>query len=225
MEALPMCDTNCILWVARNIAKKEITGKRVLEVGSYDVNGSVRPIIELLEPREYVGIDIAPGPGVDVICRAERLVEKFGRVSFDVVISITSLEHIKDWRGAISNMKNICKPGGLLIIIVPSAWPFHAYPHDYWRYHPEDIQNIFADCTIQTLEEDDRETSLVYAKIKKPTSFNEKDLSGYPLYSIILNRKIPDLNDRDYEKFIKRFKGKTVIGRIIRKIVPWPPEA
>lgn len=219
-----MCDVNCLLWVARNINKEDIAGKRIAEVGSYDHNGSVRPIIELLDPKEYVGIDIVPGPGVDVICRAEQLVEKFGRETFDVVISCTTLEHIKDWRTSVSNMKNICKPNGLLVIIVPSAWPFHAYPHDYWRYSKEDIRNIFADCDILTVEEEERETSLVYATIKKASDFVERDLSYYPLYSVILNRKTAHLDDIEYEKFLRRFKFKRLIARIIRKIGSFLPE-
>jgi glyoxylate carboligase len=70
----------------------EFAGKRVLEVGSKFVNGSVRPLIEkFCKPREYVGVDIEPGKYVDVILPAERLVEYFGLDSFDAVISTESL--------------------------------------------------------------------------------------------------------------------------------------
>jgi SAM-dependent methyltransferase len=219
-----MCDINCILWVARNITKQEIAGKRIIEVGANDVNGSVRPLVELLEPREYIGIDIVPGPGVDIVCRAEQLVEKFGRDSFDVIISCTTLEHIKDWRATISNMKNICTPNGLLIIIVPSVWPFHAFPHDYWRYSGEDIRQIFADCNILTLKEEQGKTSLVYAKIKKPKDFKEKDLSRYPLYSIMEKKRVLDIDDSACEKFIRHYRTKNIIPRIIRKICSFLPE-
>lgn len=219
-----MCDTKSILWVASNITKQEIAGKRIMEVGAYDVNGSVRPIIELLEPREYIGIDMVPGPGVDIVCRAEQLVEKFGRDSFDVVISCTTLEHIKNWRSTISNMKNICKPDGLLIMVVPSVWPFHAFPHDYWRYSGEDIRQIFADCTILTLAEEQGKTSLVYAKIKKPRDFREKDLSNYPLYSIMVKKKVLNIDDFTYEQFIRQYRTKNIIPRIIRKICSLFPE-
>lgn len=213
-----MCDVNCVLWVAKNLTKGEIAGKRVIEVGSYDANGSVRPIIELFEPESYLGVDIVEGPGVDTICRAEQLVERFGKDSFDVVISCTTLEHIKNWREAISNMKNICKSNGLILIIVPSSWPFHAYPYDYWRYAQDDIENIFADCQILMLTEDQKAVSLVYTKIKKPEAFVEKDLSQYPLYSIIMDKKIIDLNDNDYTKFIRKYKMKRIISRVFNKM-------
>ena len=44
-----------------------ITGARVLEVGAYNVNGSVRPYVETLIPQCYVGVDITEGPGVYVV--------------------------------------------------------------------------------------------------------------------------------------------------------------
>jgi len=51
------------------------------------------------------------------------------------------------------NLKKICKKGGLIIFAVPNQWPFHSFPGDYWRYDKNDIQNIFADCQIQQLDE------------------------------------------------------------------------
>ncbi len=35
-----MCSSECFKWTARNISQEEIEGKRVLEVGAYDVNGA-----------------------------------------------------------------------------------------------------------------------------------------------------------------------------------------
>ena len=135
-----MCDINCIRWGAKNLTNEEIKGKKVIEVGSYDVNGSLRYIIELLEPAKYIGVDIVKGPGVDIICSAEDLVERFGKESFDIVISTCTLEHIKDWKKSISDIKNICKPNGIILIIAPSDWPYHEYPYDFWRYKKEDIK-------------------------------------------------------------------------------------
>jgi len=75
----------------------EFAGKRVLEVGSKFVNGSVRPLIErFCRPREHVGVDIETGKYVDVILPAERLVEYYGPESFDAVISADVLEHVFD---------------------------------------------------------------------------------------------------------------------------------
>jgi len=53
-----MCHVSCIVFGVKNLTKKEINNKKVIEVGSYDVNGSLRPIIELFKPKEYIGVDI-----------------------------------------------------------------------------------------------------------------------------------------------------------------------
>lgn len=45
----------------------------------------MRGDIVALGPAEYVGIDIRPGPGVDVLCEAGDLVERFGGNAFDLV--------------------------------------------------------------------------------------------------------------------------------------------
>jgi glyoxylate carboligase len=58
-----------------NIDCAEFEGKRVLEIGSRYVNGSVRPLIErFCKLREYIGIDIEPGRYVDIVLPAEEVV-------------------------------------------------------------------------------------------------------------------------------------------------------
>jgi hypothetical protein len=45
--------------------KTFIEGARVLEMGSYNVNGSVRDMFALAG--RYVGVDLVEGPGVDLV--------------------------------------------------------------------------------------------------------------------------------------------------------------
>jgi SAM-dependent methyltransferase len=98
-----------------NIKIKEFNEKRILEVGSKYVNGSVRPLIEkFVHPKEYIGVDVEPGKYVDIILPAEKLVEHFGEEAFDIVISTELLEHVKDWRLVIINMKRVLKCGGYI---------------------------------------------------------------------------------------------------------------
>ena len=115
----------------RSVDCGEFAGKRVLEIGSKFVNGSVRPLIErVCRPREYVGVDIEAGKYVDVVLPAGMLVEHFGLESFNAVISTEVLEHVFDWRTVVNNMKAVLKPGGLIYITTCSrGYPYHAYPH------------------------------------------------------------------------------------------------
>ena len=81
-----MCHTSCLVF-ANELTVSDVAGKRVLDVGSYDVNGSVRDGIEMLGCAEYIGVDMRDGPGVDEVCDTVKLVERFGVESFDIIIS------------------------------------------------------------------------------------------------------------------------------------------
>ncbi len=218
-----MCNINCILFGARYLTKEEIEGKRVIEVGSYDVNGGLRSYVESLKPSEYIGVDIKEGPGVDVVCRAEDLTKRFGDESFDVVISTELLEHIKDWRKVISNLKNISKKGGIILITTRSIGaPYHAYPYDFWRYEPEDMMKIFADCEIIALEKDTYSPG-VFIKLKKPQKFLEKNPTDYELYSIVIGRRVKEITDKDLKSFyfarlVFKHKLKNLILKVLKVI-------
>lgn len=185
-----MCNRKCLEFVADLITPAEITGKSVLEAGSRDLNGSVRPFIEALTPSRYVGTDILPGKRVDLICDAVDLVREFGVNSFDVVVTTEMLEHVPDWRETVSNLKRVLKPDGVLYITTRSVgFPLHGFPSDYWRYGVGDMQAIFADMEIVALMPDPYEPG-VFLKARKPIVFREKDLSGYALYSINEEKRI-----------------------------------
>ncbi len=193
-----MCNANCIIFGVKNLIKDEVKDKRVVEVGALDLNGSLRSIIEPWGPGEYIGVDILEGPGVDIICKVEDLVEKFGKESFDIVIATELLEHIKDWKKAISNLKSICKTGGLILITTRSrGFAYHSYPYDFWRYEIDDMKNIFSDYKILVLQKDPQDQG-VFIKIEKPDNFMEKKLPGYQLYNIISNKRLADISSKDF---------------------------
>jgi len=214
-----MCDKNSLFWAGENLNRSDFENKRICEVGSYNVNGTFRSVVEKFNPCEYVGVDIENGPGVDVVCRAENLVQKFGEEAFDVVISTFVFEHIRNWQECLSNLKRICKRGGLIIFAVPDNWPYHSFPGDYWRYGKDDIYNIFSDCEVQKVEElykRRRGHSLIFSIVKKPSVFKEKDLSKYKLYSIMTNTRTDRINDLDFKtwrylKLSTAFKIKNLI--------------
>jgi len=98
-----------------NVEIGEFRNRRILEVGSKYVNGSVGTLIErFMKPKEYIRVDIEPGKFIDIILPAERLVEYFGEERFDVVISTELLEHVRDWRLVVNNMERVLKRGGYI---------------------------------------------------------------------------------------------------------------
>lgn len=103
---------------------------KVLEVGSQDINGSVR---KHFDNCDYLGIDLGWAPGVDKI--HDITSDNPIRQEFDVVISSEMLEHCKKWEKALINMYYNTRPGGLLIITC--AGP-KRQEHGTHKVHPQD---------------------------------------------------------------------------------------
>lgn len=159
----------------RDVATPErITGKRVLEVGSYNVNGSARDLLERLTPCEYFGVDLHEQEKyVDEVLDATKLIERFGAESWDVVISNEMLEHAEHWKQTLDNIKAVLKPGGFLILTARGpGFPLHCHPHDYWRFTPEDIAAEMQDFAAVHISKDvHTHPGFLYAGYKKPIPF------------------------------------------------------
>lgn len=197
-----MCNIACLDFGREHLTEGDIKGKRVIEVGARDVNGSLRPFAEAMGPAEYVGVDLEVGPGVDEICNVYDLVERFGEESFDVVISSEMLEHVHDWRRAFSQMKSILRPGGMILITTRSiGFPYHDYPFDYWRYEIDDMKAIFADMSIEALEPDTHDPG-VLIKARKRADHAEADLSEIALFSMVSNSRSKEIEFSKLQYFL-----------------------
>lgn len=127
-----------LLFAAKHASK--FSG-RILEVGSYNVNGSIRAVIPVT-----IGTDMRSGPDVDEVCAASQLIKNFGLESFHHVVSVEMLEHAEDWKNALDNIWGVLKPGGSFLLTTRSpGFPLHDYPGDFWRFTVEDMKKIFPD--------------------------------------------------------------------------------
>lgn len=125
---------------------------RVLEVGSLNVNGSVR---DLIRAREYIGVDMRPGPGVDVVARGSAL--PFPDASFDLVISTEMLEHDSTFWLSMQEMGRVLeKDGGLIVTTRGNGFARHGHPQDYWRFMPDSMPVLLglAGCIPIDMRED-----------------------------------------------------------------------
>lgn len=85
-------------------------GKKVLEVGSLNINGSVR---QFFNDCDYLGLDIAEGKDVDLVCKGEDYGAPAN--SFDTVVSSEMFEHNKNYVKCWMNMIRMMKEDGLLL--------------------------------------------------------------------------------------------------------------
>ena len=106
----------------------------VIDIGSLDVNGSLRS----LSPSQhtYIGVDFVAGNGVDVVL-TDDYKYPFESNYADFVVSSSCLEHADFFWITFLEMLRILKPGGLLYINAPSNGAFHRYPVDNWRFYPD----------------------------------------------------------------------------------------
>jgi len=82
----------------------------VVELGSRDVNGSVR---HLFDTDQYIGVDWVPGPGVDVVADAEHYTPD---AAPDVVICAETLEHAPNAAAICAQALRVLAPGGVFIM-------------------------------------------------------------------------------------------------------------
>ena len=106
---------------------------RVLDVGSYDVNGCMRPLFDGIDA-EYVGLDIEAGPNVDVVMNEPYNWDNVPDGSFDFVISANAFAHLEYPWLTIRLIHSKLKQGGIACIIAPNSTPEHRYPYDCYRY-------------------------------------------------------------------------------------------
>lgn len=112
---------------------------RVVEIGSQDVNGSIRQFCP--EEFEYIGVDFVDGKGVDVIITSPYELP-FDDNSVDMVVSSSCFEHSEMFWLVYLEIIRILKPHGLFYLNVPSNGMFHRYPVDCWRFYPDSGQAL-----------------------------------------------------------------------------------
>lgn len=121
-------------FVTQALYRNEVEGKSVLEVGSYNVNGSVRGLIMAFRPTSYLGIDICAGPGVDEV---HDISAGLGGTGYDLVISTEMLEHAERWEKALEAM---CEATIETLILTARGPGFPRHnPPDYWRFRRDDL--------------------------------------------------------------------------------------
>lgn len=123
---------------------------KVAEIGSADINGSYREVIELLGC-SYTGVDLEAGPGVSVVLE-DPYVFPLTDNTFDLVYSGQTFEHAEFFWKTFSQMCRIAKPNALIIVLSPSSGAVHRYPVDCYRFMPDAMAALAKNAGIQLLD-------------------------------------------------------------------------
>ena len=139
--SLTVGDQNQLLYLQRFMP--EVNGS-ILEVGSKDYGNTV-PFRKHIRHTEYIGLDMAAGPGVDVVGDLSQGLCGLGQERFSLIICCSVLEHVaRPWLMA-RNIVRLTKPGGRVFMSVPWVWRYHPYPDDYFRFSWRGIESLFDD--------------------------------------------------------------------------------
>lgn len=93
--------------------------------------------------RDVVNFEIVEYPTTDV--RGVGEVLPFVDNSFDAVLSLAVLEHVKDPFACAREIMRVLKPGGDLMACVPLLQPVHGYPNHFYNMTAQGLKNLFAE--------------------------------------------------------------------------------
>lgn len=127
-------------WVVETVETYGPFTGTVVEFGSYDINGSVRPLFDGCA--QYIGIDPQAGPGVDHVADAAKWAEANQpdnadglQIKADCVVCTEVFEHTPAWRDLIKAAALLLDTGGVFICTAAGPGrPKHSiYPDGHGR--------------------------------------------------------------------------------------------
>jgi SAM-dependent methyltransferase len=128
--------------VVRAFSETFALGGPILEIGSYQVPGqeNLGDLRGLFPGRQYIGVDMRPGPGVDCVASVEKLPQPDASVG--TVIACNTFEHVRRfWRG-FEEIYRVLRPDGVLLVSCPFFFRIHNFPEDYWRFTPAALEAL-----------------------------------------------------------------------------------
>ena len=151
--------------------KNNFNNLSVLDVGSFDVGGSIR---DFFKKNNYIGVDLIKGPNVDIVLSGSELYKL--KQKFDIVISCECFEHAKDWKEIFLSMYNVCEDDGYVIFTCAS-------------------RGRIEHGTLRTINSESPGTTGIYYKnIFKSEFIKSFDLKKmFQTYEVIYNFKSSDL--------------------------------
>jgi SAM-dependent methyltransferase len=104
----------------------------------------------------YIGIDIFSADSFDYkgnpnIIHFDGKTIPLPDTSVDHIICSEVMEHISEPQQIIGEMYRVLKPGGDAFITIPWSARYHYIPHDYARYTPSKLRELFAAFTITAI--------------------------------------------------------------------------
>lgn len=158
---------------------------KVLDIGAFDVCGNESTYFENCK---FIGLDIGPGPGVDIICPAQDYDAPDN--TFDTIISCECWEHNPYYKKSIQNAVRMLKSGGYFIFTCATTGrPVHGVAslelpskqkYKHWKTMPNVIRENWDNEYYKNLTEEDIrdciDVDLIFAEYEFEIENNHCDL-------------------------------------------------
>lgn len=152
-----------------------------------------------------VNLEIADYPTADVLAIGERL--PFATGSFDAVLSLVVLEHVRDPFRCAAEIARVVRPGGRIYVAVPFLQPYHGYPHHYYNMTRPGLEQLFVDdFDIETID-----TAAYGLPIFTLTWFLRSYLKGLPPLAA---RRLGAMKVRDLLREGDSYFGESFVSRL-----------
>lgn len=184
--------------LARAVAETFSLPGPILEVGSQLIPGQeelgdLRPYFS---GRPYVGLDVRPGPGVDLVGSVESL--PCADQSIGTILALNTFEHVPCfWRG-FDEIRRVLRPDGALLLACPFYFHIHSYPSDYWRFTPEAFKLLLNDYPSKIIG--------WHGPRSKPAN----------VWAVAFRHDRPPISELEYQQYRHR------MGQYARMPLPWP---
>ncbi len=115
-----------------------------------DVGCGRSPYKKYIFATEYVEMDEDPAVSPDVVGSVLKM--PFPDENFDGVVCTEVLEHVKEPKKALYEIKRVLRSGGNLYLTVPMSWCLHYEPNDFYRYTKYGIRYCLESVGFEVLE-------------------------------------------------------------------------
>jgi SAM-dependent methyltransferase len=156
---------------------------RILNIGS---GGPIQGIIESSFSEKITNIDIDSFRNPDFVMDVTKL--EFENNSFDLVVMMEVLEHVKEPHIAISEIYRVLAHNGKLILSTPFILGIHDEPHDFYRFTKYGLEYLLNDFNIEIEETNDFiHTILVLIGRLLRAKFKRDKLIGLIIFLLLLS--------------------------------------
>ncbi len=104
-----------------------------------DIGSGVLRRLDLAETQRYFSTDIRALPNVDFVADATAL--SLASDCADAVLVLEVLEHVPRPGELLEEVRRVLKPGGIVMVSVPSTVPRHD-ENDYWRFTAQGLSQL-----------------------------------------------------------------------------------